>query len=38
MNADKDELQKELAEWLEFLERGHLILRLSPFLRARHRD
>lgn len=32
------ELAAELAEWLEWVERVQLILRLSPFLRARHKD
>ena len=32
------ELAEELAEWMDFIERGQLILRTSPFLRARYGD
>jgi hypothetical protein len=33
-----DESAQEVAEWIEHLERHQLLLRLSPFLRARHND
>ncbi len=33
-----NELQTELGEWVEFFEHMQLILRLSPFLRARYQD
>jgi hypothetical protein len=36
--VDSKELQEELSEWLDFVERMQLILRLSPFLRNRHND
>jgi len=32
------DLEFEIAEWVRFFERVHLVLRLSPFLRARYRD
>jgi hypothetical protein len=35
---DHDELSRELSEWLEVIERFHLMVRLSPFLRERHGD
>jgi thiol-disulfide isomerase/thioredoxin len=35
---DTKELHSELSEWLDFIERMQLILRLSPFLRSRHND
>lgn len=34
----KSELAFELNEWVEFFEKVHLVLRLSPFLRRRHGD
>jgi len=34
----EDELALELSEWVAFFERQQLLLRLSPFLRARHGD
>ena len=34
----QEELQEELAEWSNMLERSQLMLRVSPFLRARHND
>ena len=33
-----DELALEQSEWLDFTERAQLILRLSPYLRAKYRD
>ncbi len=33
-----DELALELNEWVEYFERAHLLLRVSPFLRTRHND
>ena len=33
-----NELALELNEWVEYFERAQLMLRLSPFLRARHKD
>jgi len=33
-----DELGAELQEWLDIFERAHLLVRVSPFLRARHKD
>ena len=33
-----DELAEEVAEWIEIVERWHLLLRLSPPLRERHGD
>lgn len=33
-----DESAQEVAEWVEHFERHQLLLRLSPFLRARHND
>lgn len=33
-----EELQEELREWFSLLERAQLMLRVSPFLRARHAD
>lgn len=38
MGGDNSELQIELAEWLDFIERSQLILRLSSSLRARYND
>ena len=32
------ELEAELAEWIAIFERAQLLLRVSPFLRARHQD
>jgi hypothetical protein len=32
------ELSAELGEWLDFIERAQLMLRLSHFLRSRHKD
>lgn len=33
-----EELDAELREWLDIFERAQLLLRVSPFLRARHQD
>jgi hypothetical protein len=33
-----EELAAELQEWLDIFERAHLLVRVSPFLRARHND
>jgi thiol-disulfide isomerase/thioredoxin len=33
-----EELAEEVGEWVEYFERHHLLLRLSPFLRRRHAD
>ena len=33
-----EELAVELQEWLDIFERAQLLLRVSPFLRARYQD
>ncbi len=33
-----DELAEELNEWVNFIERAHLVLRLAPMLRQRYND
>lgn len=35
---DAEALETEVSEWMQFFERVHLVARLSPFLRQRHRD
>jgi thiol-disulfide isomerase/thioredoxin len=37
-DSHPDELAEEVQEWMDFMERWHLLLRLSPPLRARHGD
>ncbi len=34
----ENELAEELNEWIQYIEKAQLMLRLSPFLRNRHKD